>query len=244
VTTGIMNHDLADLEAAIHVAFRDKSLLTRALVHRSALNEQPDLAPCSNERLEFLGDAVLGLVTAEYLYHRFPEYREGDLTNLRASLVRGEALTQFARQIDLGQFLYLSKGEESSGGRDREANLACAFEALVGAIYLDQGLKVVSDFVEQFIDPEIGRGATPPLDKDPKSRLQEIVQGGYQRTPHYRTVAEEGPDHAKVFTVEVMMGQRVLGQGTGRSKQAAAQAAAQAALDAWESLEPALEEPA
>ncbi len=226
--------DLSDLEAIIGVAFHDKSLLIRALVHRSALNEQFDLAPCSNERLEFLGDAVLGLVTAEYLYHRFPEYREGDLTNLRAALVCGEALAQFARQIHLGQFLYLSKGEEASGGRDREASLACAFEALVGAIYLDQGLPAARRFLQRFIEPEGGR-AVPSLDKDPKSHLQEIVQGKYQRTPRYRTVAEEGPDHAKIFTVEVLMGDQVLGRGTGRSKQAAERAAAQAALDEWDS---------
>jgi len=221
------------LENIIGIVFSDKSLLTRALVHRSALNEQPDLAPCSNERLEFLGDAVLGLVTAEYLYHRFPEYQEGDLTTLRAALVCGETLAQFARRINLGQFLYLSKGEEAAGGRDREANLACAFEALVGAIYLDQGLPVARSFIQRFIEPEIGERMVPVVNKDPKSRLQELVQGEYQRTPRYRTVAEEGPDHAKCFTVEVMMGDRVLGRGTGRSKQAAERAAAEAALAAW-----------
>jgi len=233
-----------DLESIIGVTFRDKSLLTRALVHRSALNEQPDIAPCSNERLEFLGDAVLGLVTAEYLYHRFPEYREGNLTNLRAALVRGETLARFARQIDLGRFLYLSKGEEASGGRDREANLACAFEALVGAIYLDQGLPVTRHFIRRFVEPEIGMGFVPHLDKDPKSRLQEIVQGERQRTPRYRTVAEKGPDHAKVFTVEVLAGDQALGRGTGRNKQTAEQAAAQAALDNWPSVAPAGEEAA
>ena len=221
------------LENIIGIVFSDKSLLTRALVHRSALNEQPDLAPCSNERLEFLGDAVLGLVTAEYLYHRFPEYQEGDLTTLRAALVCGETLAQFARRINLGQFLYLSKGEEAAGGRDREANLACAFEALMGAIYLDQGLPVARSFIQRFIEPEIGERMVPVVNKDPKSRLQELVQGEYQRTPRYRTVAEEGPDHAKCFTVEVMMGDRVLGRGTGRSKQAAERAAAEAALAAW-----------
>jgi len=231
------------LENIIGIVFSDKSLLTRALVHRSALNEQPDLAPCSNERLEFLGDAVLGLVTAEYLYHRFPEYQEGDLTTLRAALVCGETLAQFARRINLGQFLYLSKGEEAAGGRDREANLACAFEALVGAIYLDQGLPVARSFIQRFIEPEIGERMVPVVNKDPKSRLQELVQGEYQRTPRYRTVAEEGPDHAKCFTVEVMMGDRVLGRGTGRSKQAAERAAAEAALAAWPATNMEVEQP-
>jgi ribonuclease-3 len=235
-------NDLADLESIINVTFRDKSLLTRALVHRSALNEQPDIAPCSNERLEFLGDAVLGMVTAEYLYHRFPEYREGDLTNLRATLVRGETLARFARQIDLGRFLYLSKGEDASGGRDREANLACAFEALVGAIYLDQGAPVARRFIQRFIESENREGSILHLDKDPKSQLQEIVQGECQRTPRYRTVSEEGPDHAKVFTVEVLVDDQVLGRGTGRSKQAAEQEAAQEALTAWQSVELAAEE--
>ena len=226
--------DLTELETIIGVPFQDKSRLIRALVHRSALNEQPDLAPCPNERLEFLGDAVLGLVTAEILYHRFPEYHEGELTTLRATLVRGETLARFARQIDLGRFLYLSKGEEASGGRDREANLACGFEALVGAIYLDQGIPAVGRFIQRFIEPEPGGGITPNLDKDPKSRLQEVVQGEYQRTPRYRTVAEEGPDHAKVFTMEVLLDDQVLGRGAGRNKQAAEQAAAQAALVAWD----------
>jgi ribonuclease-3 len=234
--------DLADLESIIDVTFHDKSLLTRALVHRSALNEQPDIAPCSNERLEFLGDAVLGMVTAEYLYHRFPEYREGDLTNLRATLVRGETLARFARQIDLGRFLYLSKGEDASGGRDREANLSCAFEALVGAIYLDQGASAARRFIQHFIDSENREGFIPHLDKDPKSQLQEIVQGECQHTPRYRTVSEEGPDHAKVFTVEVLVDDQVLGRGTGRSKQAAEQEAAQEALVTWQSVELATEE--
>lgn len=230
-------NDLSSLESIVGLTFGDKSLLTRALVHRSALNERLDIAPCSNERLEFLGDAVLGLVTAEYLYHRFPEYREGDLTNLRATLVCGEALARFARQIDLGRFLYLSKGEEASGGRDREANLSCAFEALVGAIYVDQGIEAVREFIRRFIEPEVQQGALPYLDKDPKSQLQEIVQGECQLTPSYRTVAEEGPDHAKVFTVEVLVDDRVLGTGKGRSKQAAEQAAAQDALRAWPLVE-------
>ncbi|MBU0492925.1 MAG: ribonuclease III [Chloroflexi bacterium] len=235
--------ELTDLETTIGITFQDKSLLIRALVHRSALNEQPDIAPCSNERLEFLGDAVLGLVTANYLYHRFPEYREGDLTNLRASLVRGETLAEFARQIDLGRFLYLSKGEESSGGRDREANLACAFEALVGAVYLDQGLEAANRFIRRFVQSRTRPGTAPNLDKDAKSHLQELVQGAYQQTPRYRTVTETGPDHAKMFTVQALLGERVLGQGTGRSKQAAEQAAAQSALDDWDPTRPD-EEPA
>lgn len=224
-----MSH-LSECEAAFSITFADKTLLQRALTHRSYINENPDFPLEDNERLEFLGDAVLDFVVGEYLYHRFPEMREGHLTSLRAALVKTETLARFAAQLDLGRYLFIGHGEAESGGRERPANLCAAFEALVGAIYLDQGLEAVKDFITPFIGPELEHIIQNELDKDPKSLLQELSQGLLQLTPTYRTVAERGPDHAKEFTVEVLIGGQVYGWGQGPSKQAAAQAAARAAL--------------
>jgi len=225
-----MNH-IDSFESATGLIFHDKSLLLRALTHRSFLNEYPEFPIADNERLEFLGDAVLDFLVGEFVYHRFPEMREGGLTNLRAALVRREALAHFARQMDLGRHLRMGRGEAESGGRERPATLCAAFEALVGALYLDQGLERVKAFLLPFIEPELERVLQEALEKDPKSRLQEWSQAEMQLTPHYRTVAERGPDHAKEFTVEVTIGGVPYGRGVGRSKQAAAQAAAAQALE-------------
>jgi ribonuclease-3 len=224
------NHE-SEMEQALGLVFTDKSLLLRALTHRSYLNEHPDFGFEDNERLEFLGDAVLDFVTGEYLYHRFPEMAEGPLTSLRSALVRRETLARFARHFDLGLHLLMGHGEAESGGRDRPAQLCAAFEAVVGAIYLDQGLDAVRRLVEPLIGPEVAQTLERRLGKDPKSRLQELSQGQLHRTPRYRTVAEHGPDHAKEFTVEVSIGGQAYGLGTGLSKQRAAQMAAQAALE-------------
>jgi len=212
------------------LSFTDKSLLARALTHRSFVNENPDGALEDNERLEFLGDAVLDFIVGEYLYHHFPEGQEGELTSLRAALVRTETLAHFALQVGLGSHLRLGRGERESGGQERPALLCSAFEAFVGALYLDQGIKTVSAFVSRLIVPTISRILAQDLDKDAKSRLQEWTQGHYRLTPDYRTVAEQGPDHAKEFTVEVLIGNDVYGQGIGPSKQSAEQSAAKAAL--------------
>lgn len=220
--------DLSELESAIGITFTDKSLLQRALVHRSYLNENPDLPLEDNERLEFLGDAILDFVTAESLYNRFPEMREGDLTNLRAALVREETLADFATALNLGQYLYIGRGEAESGGRERSAILCAAFEALVGAIFLDQGLAVTKHFLSKLI--EVKLIAQNQMEKDPKSLLQEVSQGRWRLTPVYRTIAEKGPDHAKEFTVEVLIEGKVYGRGVGHSKQAAEQEAARMAL--------------
>jgi ribonuclease-3 len=229
--------EFSELEGILGVEFDDKSLLKRALTHRSYLNEHPDSAFEDNERLEFLGDAVLDFLTGEYLYHRFPELAEGPLTNLRSSLVRREALAQFADQVGMGQYLLLGHGEAASGGRQRPANLCATFEAVVGALYLDQGIQAVRDFVEPLIGPEVIHILQEQLDKDDKSRLQELAQGKLHCTPHYSTVDENGPDHAKVFTVQVSICGQVYGQGRGHSKQQAAQAAAQQALERLEAEE-------
>ncbi|MFQ6058358.1 MAG: ribonuclease III [Anaerolineae bacterium] len=227
--------NLSELEQTLGITFTDKSLLQRALIHRSYLNENPDLPLTDNERLEFLGDALLDFVSAEYLYHRFPEMREGQLTSLRAALVKEETLADFARTLNLCQYLFLGRGEEASGGRERSPLLCAAFEALAGAIFLDQGLEAAIAFLLRFMEPAVERIMRERLDRDAKSMLQELSQGQWQLTPVYRTVAEHGPDHAKEFTVEVLIGDQVYGRGVGRSKQAAEREAARAALERLES---------
>ena len=222
--------DLSAREKILGLTFEDKTLLLRALTHRSYLNENPNFILEDNERLEFLGDAVLDFLTAEYLYHRFPEMREGDLTSLRAALVRTEALSRLARKIRLGRCLYLGHGEEAGGGRRRHAVLCGAFEALIGALYLDQDLSAVEAFVTPLLEPEVERILAKDLDKDPKSQLQELSQAELEITPRYRTVDESGPDHAKEFVVEAVIGDLTYGRGVGRSKQLAARAAARDAL--------------
>ena len=226
--------DIKRLERKLGVVFRDKSLLQRALTHRSYLNEHPEFPLEDNERLEFLGDAVLDFLTGEYLYHRFPEQREGLLTSLRSVLVRRNTLADFARQWDLGRHLMMGHGEVETGGRNRSATLCATFEAVVGALYLDQGIDSVQDLMEPLIVPQITRTLRERLDKDPKSSLQELAQGQLHQTPRYRTVSESGPDHAKEFTVEATIGGEVYGEGKGYSKQQAAQEAARAALSHFE----------
>jgi ribonuclease-3 len=218
-------------EAALKLSFSDKALLQRALTHRSYINENPDYALEDNERLEFLGDAVLDFVTAEYLYDHFPEMAEGRLTNLRSALVRTEQLGEFANRVRLGDFLLLGRGEDESGGRERLTLLCDAFEAVVGALYLDQGLAVTRKFICGFIEPALHEILNSETDKDAKSRLQELAQSHYRLTPTYRTIKEQGPDHAKEFTVEAVIGKKIYGRGIGFSKQAAAQEAARAALE-------------
>ena len=222
--------ELNQLEQRLGVVFRDNSLLQRALIHRSYLNEHPECPLEDNERLEFLGDAVLDFVTGEYLYHRFPEMREGHLTSLRSVLVRRSTLARFAREWDLGRYLLMGHGEVESGGRNRPATLCAAFEALVGALYLDQGIDSVQRLIDPLIVPEITHTLQDRLDKDAKSNLQEVAQARMHHTPRYSTIGESGPDHAKQFTVAVTIGDLVYGQGMGPSKQQAAQAAARVAL--------------
>ncbi len=206
--------------------FNNPSLLFRALTHRSYINEHPELALEDNERLEFLGDAVLDFFSAAWLYHRFPEAQEGRLTSLRAAMVKTETLAELACQLGMDEQVMLGKGEGESGGRKRASLLADAFEAVVGALYLDQGLEAVRQMVEPLFAAMIERIISAELDRDAKSILQEWSQAERGHTPRYRTVGAEGPDHAKVFTVEVYIGSEVAGRGEGASKQAATQAAA------------------
>lgn len=225
---------LPDLEASLGLVFQDKSLLQRALTHRSYLNENPDLPWLDNERLEFLGDAILGFVTAEHLYHRFPEMKEGDLTSLRAALVRGETLAEFAAELNVGPYLYISRGEEAGRGRARPALLAATFEAILGALFLDRGLDAARMLIVRMINAKTQRILQERLDRNSKSLLQELSQGRFKVTPVYRLVETRGPDHAREFTVEAVLGDRVYGIGHGRNKQTAEQEAARAAIELLE----------
>ncbi|NOK59639.1 MAG: ribonuclease III [Chloroflexi bacterium AL-W] len=215
------------------VIFTDVSLLESALTHRSFVHEHPDQAVdliCS-ERLEFLGDSILNYIAADVIFAWFPEYNEGHLTSLRAALVRTSTLAQFAQQLDLGTYLRLSKGEEGSGARIRHSLLADTFEALLAAIYLDNGLEGVRIFITPLLEHQLEQIKTHGLSLDYKSRLQERLQAAYNITPVYNVIAAEGPDHQREFTVEVLANSQRLGVGQGRSKQAATQDAARAALE-------------
>lgn len=228
-----------ELENNLNVQFKDYSLLVRALTHRSYLNEHPNEVLEDNERLEFLGDAVLDFIVGAYLYHRFPEMDEGELTSLRAALVRAKTLAGFARKLEIGRFLQLGYGEAENGGRERTPLLCAAFEAVIGAIYLDQGLPAVKPLVEQLIGPTLSEIMAESLHKDAKSEFQVWAQAKYNITPRYEVSGTSGPDHAKLFTVQVLLENDVWGEGTGRSKQMAAQAAAKVAMSKAERIEEA-----
>ncbi|MBN1483114.1 MAG: ribonuclease III [Chloroflexia bacterium] len=229
--------DLSALEQKLGLVFEDHALLMQALIHRSYLNENPERTPASNERFEFLGDAILGFLAAEFLLQRYSEKSEGQLTLLRSSMVRTETLAEIAARLELGHFLVLSHGEEADGGRGRFTTLADAFEALLGALYLDQGLDSVRRFLLPFLEEMAQRFQERLL--DPKSALQIEVQGRMGITPRYRTVGEWGPEHDRTFRAQVLVEGEVLGQGEGASKQAAQQEAARQALKQW-GLETAL----
>jgi ribonuclease III len=223
--------DLAPLEALVGVTFDDIELLRAALTHPSFANEHPDDPAPTNERLEFLGDAILGAVVAEHLYQRFPEAQEGRLTEWRAQLVCGPTLARVATtQLGLGEWLRLGRGEEQTGGREREGNLERAYEAVVGAIYLDQGLEVARGFVERSLDDELAGIEMEPAELNPKGALQQLAQEQMGR-PAYVILDQIGPEHDRHFTVEVRLAGEVMGRGTGSSKQEAEKQAAREALD-------------
>ncbi len=222
--------DLAVLQNTLGVSFKDPSLLEQALVHSSYINENMGITT-SNERLEFLGDAVLGLIIAQELYRRLPQSSEGEMTELRSSLVRGDALSRLAKAISLGDYLYLGKGEEASGGRRKPANLAGAMEAVIAAIFLDQGFNVTRDFILRLMDKELDKALSRGIAPDYKSQLQELIQAKHQQTPTYQVLEAVGPDHDRRFSVEVRVGDTVLGRGSGKSKKLAEIEAARSALD-------------
>lgn len=217
----------SSLDARLGLSFSNFALLTAALTHRSYTNEHQDGA-MDNERLEFLGDAVLDFIVGEWAYHRFPEMPEGALTKIRSHLVRNERLADFAREIDLGAALRLGRGEKTSGGHLRNSVLGSAFEALIGAIYLDAGLENVRRFMNPLLDSK--RESVVEEINDPKSQLQETTQAGKLGAPRYRVVGISGPDHARTYEVEVEIAGEIKGRGTGTSKAAAEREAARDAL--------------
>ncbi len=222
--------DLSDLEKKIKIKFNNKDLLRQALVHRSYLNENPDFYLKDNERLEFLGDAVLEMAVTEYLYSNYPN-PEGDLTNWRAALVNAKMLTKIADQIGLNGYLLLSRGETKDTGRARRYILANTIEALIGAVYLDQGYNSAEKFIEKTILKELPEIIKQKLYQDPKSRFQEEAQERVGITPTYRALKEWGPDHDKQFIVGVYLDKEIIAEGQGSSKQEAQEKAAEAGLE-------------
>jgi len=221
------------LQQTTGIIFRDTSLLEQAFIHSSYVNENPDSPLPDNERLEFLGDALLSFIVTEKLYHEFPHLTEGELTEIRVSLIREETLAQLASELNLGDYLFLAKGEEQTGGRHRQSNLADTFEALIGAIFLDHGLTATRDFVLRKLHSQLEQIKTGDTGQNYKALLQEFTQAKYKLLPTYRIVEVSGPDHDKDFTVEVTLGDRILGTGSGKSKRSAEM---EAAHSAWEKL--------
>lgn len=222
-----------DCQKNLGVSFHQESLLEQAFVHSSYLNENPDFARSSNERLEFLGDAIFDFIVAERLYKEFPKLPEGKLTEIRASLVCRGTLAELASSLKLGDWLLFGQGEEANGGRTKASNLANAMEALVGALYLDQGLSKAKKFVLKQLKPELEKIKAGKTTPNYKALVQEFVQGQNRPTPVYRLVEAIGPDHSKQFTAEILVEGEALGRGTGKSKKAAE---SQAARAAWEKL--------
>ncbi|PIP29907.1 ribonuclease III [Candidatus Jorgensenbacteria bacterium CG10_big_fil_rev_8_21_14_0_10_54_38] len=222
---------LGDLEEKIGVAFKKEALLKEALTHRSYLNEHPRWSARDNERLEYLGDAVLELAVTEFLFRTYPNEEEGKLTSIRAALVNYQMLARVARDLSLERYLYLSRGEAKDVGRAREVILANAVEAVLGAVYLDRGYETAKRVVARIVLTHIDEVMERKLYRDPKSVLQEVVQEELKTTPSYRVLREEGPDHDKLFVVGVFFGERQVADGEGPSKQEAEARAAQAALE-------------
>lgn len=222
--------DFSKLEENLGIEFRDKNLLAQAFCHRSYLNENPGNMLENNERLEFLGDAVLELVITEYLYQQYPQKSEGDLTNWRAALVNAKMLSRIAKKINFNDFILLSHGEKKEEGKARQYILANTFEAFIGALYLDRGYEICKDFIDEHLIKELPEIIDKGLFKDDKSRFQEEAQEVKGITPTYKVLDEWGPDHAKHFTVGVFLGKEQIAKGEGSSKQEAEVAAAKEAI--------------
>ena len=218
---------IGELQDIIGYHFKEEGLLRQALTHSSFANEKHMKKHSDNERLEFLGDAVLELVSSEFLFQNYPKLPEGDLTKFRASLVCEPTLAYCTKEIDLGKYLFLGKGENQTGGRERKSILSDALESVIGAIYLDGGFEDAKAFIHRFILTDIEH---KKLFYDSKTSLQEVVQGRYTESLHYVLLSEEGPDHDKLFSVEARIGDQVIGQGSGHTKKAAEQEAAYHAL--------------
>ncbi|MDO8510290.1 MAG: ribonuclease III [bacterium] len=225
-----MTVDFFPFETKAGVTFKDKNLLRQAFTHRSYINEMRDFSVEHNERLEFLGDAVLELVVTDYLFHKYPKKPEGELTSYRSSLVNSQTLSSIAATLEMGEYLLLSRGEAKDKGRGRQYILANTFEAVIGALYLDQGYEAAREFLERHVLPLIDDIIAKGAFIDAKSRFQEKAQEIASVTPSYKTLREVGPDHSKKFTVGVFLGSELVAEGEGESKQEAEQNAARVGL--------------
>ncbi len=222
--------DLKKFQRSLHYNFKNKNLLNQSLIHRSYAYEHAEGKVIDNERLEFLGDAVLGLAISDYIYRQFPHCQEGDMTRIRSAFVSRTSLENLARRIEIGEWLLLGKGEAASGGADQPSNLVGAYEAVIGALYLDGGFKKVSKFIESQFKDEVKKVFHDGAKKDYKSILQEYTLKTYRSTPGYNVILEEGPEHKKHFEIAVFFGGMVRGKGKGKNKKAAQQNAAYTAL--------------
>jgi len=229
-------NDFAKLEKKLGIVFKNKDLLTQAFIHRSYLNENPQISLGNNERLEFLGDAVLELAVTEYLYGKYPGKSEGELTSWRAALVNTKMISAAASKLGFANFLLLSRGEAKENGKSRQYILANTFEAFIGSLYLDQGYDPCRNFIKHHLLGELGEIIAKKLYKDAKSRFQEVAQEIVKITPTYQVLEEQGPDHAKHFTVGVYLGDELVARGGGYSKQEAEEETAKKAMEAkkWE----------
>jgi ribonuclease-3 len=225
--------DLKGLQQRLGIIFKDESLLQQAFTHSSYINEKPDFPFADNERLEFLGDALLTFIVADELYFRFPDLKEGELTEIRASLIRQETLAKIAAELDLGEHLLLGKGEEITGGRRKQSNIADALESLIGAIYIDQGLNTVRNFVLSKFSEKLEEIRLTGIGRNYKALLQELTQAKFKKLPAYRIADASGPDHDKRFVIEVTLDNRILGSGSGSTKRGAEM---EAAHSAWEKM--------
>ncbi len=222
--------NFADFEKKTKIVFKDKDLLKQAFIHRSYINENPSASLSHNERLEFLGDAVLELVVTDYLYTKYPSYTEGELTSVRSALVNAIIISEIASSVGMNDFLLLSKGENKDTGKARQYILANTYEAYVGAVYLDQGYDIVKEFITKSLLHKTDEIVNKKLWRDAKSLVQEKAQEFLNLTPAYKVLSESGPDHDKHFTVGILFGGELVGEGKGKSKQEAEQKAAESAL--------------
>ena len=227
-----MNNDFLQIEHDIGIIFKNKELLKNVFVHRSFLNEHKTFELPSNEKLEFLGDSVLSLATSIYLYHNYPKLAEGDYTDIKASIVRTESLAEAAIKLKLGDYLFLSKGEEKGGGRSKMNILADSFEALIASIFIDAGFDSAFSFIKKYLFFEkLDSIVTNKLYLSPKSYLQEITQAKFKNLPNYEIVVATGPEHKKQFTVAVLINEKKIAEGSGKSKKQAEERAAKNALE-------------
>ena len=227
------NTNLTELEKILGITFKDRSLLTTALTHRSFLNETKGVNLISNERMEFLGDSVLSFLVSRQIYHKFTNLPEGKLTFIRTYLVRTETLALVSEKLSLGKFMQMSKGEELGGGRENTLLLANCFEAVLGSIYLDQGVDVASKFLESNLNPYLELVTDPEALKDSKSLLQEKVQSEGLASPEYKLISSSGPDHQKLFVMGVFVTGKLLAKGSDNSKQKAEEKAAKFGLELY-----------